>query len=227
MIKLVISDVHAHWLHLKKLVESFGVKVDNNGNILYFPEGLVIYNLGDIVDRGEYPVECLHFFYQGLELGKVFSVMGNHDSKLYRHLKGNKIELWEEQLSTVELIKGHEDWILEFYSKLPYSIILPEVNLVHGQYSPNGEPKRYMFARSVKTENHQDNKILPEDRYKWFEHYDGKYGWSLCGHFGENTVYFGNKCACIDSAVFRTGVLSGVYWEDEGIDNLKLIEVTL
>ena len=227
MTKLVISDVHAHWLHLKKLVEGFGVITTDSGQITCFPEGLIIYNLGDIVDRGEYPVECLRFFSAGLLLGKVFSVMGNHDSKLYRHLKGNKVELWEEQLDTINRVNSNEDWILEFYSKLPYSIILPEVNLVHGQYSPNGDPKRYMFARSVKTENHKDNKVLPEDRYKWFEHYDGKHGHTLCGHFGEDKVYFGNKCACIDSAVFRTGVLSAVYWEDEDINNLKLIEVTL
>lgn len=74
MRKLVIGDIHGRYKELKKVLEKANFD---------FKEDLLI-SLGDLVDRGNYPVETIHFL---MEIPNLISIRGNHDACLQIYLE--------------------------------------------------------------------------------------------------------------------------------------------
>lgn len=224
---LVITDCHSHWKHLQKLLLNFDVKTNENGSINYFPKDLQIINLGDEIDRGPLPLECIRFFAEAKLQHRLLSVQSNHGNKIYRYLNGNNVTLWEEQHFTLEKIKGNEDWIYDYYKDLPYYINTSSATFVHGFYAPHiKNHKRFMYGREIKN---LDGTPFGE-RDKWYESYKGQYGWIVCGHHGSTDEIFvskENKVVMLDNAVWETGNLHGMYWVGNNIENFNMLTITI
>ena len=79
--------------------------------------------VGDLVDRGPNSPDVLRIVMDMAERGQAFSVIGNHDDKFMRHLKGRAVKLTHGLDRTVEQYAGEGDALrartLAFLDTLP------------------------------------------------------------------------------------------------------------
>lgn len=91
----IIGDVHSCADELLYLLNSLGytTTLDSDDRVIWaHPQGRKLVFVGDITDRGPYPLSTLHIWRSAVRSGHG-AVMGNHDDKLRRALRGNKVFL--------------------------------------------------------------------------------------------------------------------------------------
>jgi hypothetical protein len=118
---LVIGDIHGCFFELQALLDKAGLT-----------SGDKILAVGDIVDRGPETPEVLDFFQN---TPGAQTTMGNHERK---HLRGSRgeVKLAESQrISKIQLGEAYPE-ALDWMSKLPLFLELPEAVIVHGFLEP-------------------------------------------------------------------------------------------
>ncbi len=126
---LIVGDVHGCLDELRQLLQQLD----------YQPERDVLISVGDIVDRGPKIRETIEFCF-GLPCFHM--VLGNHEDKLMRYLKGNK----------VQVSGGLEDSIAAFEDRfppelgprleaLPLICKTPSGFVVHAGFNPESPPE--------------------------------------------------------------------------------------
>lgn len=110
----IIGDVHGCADELAELIAKLGYRigwiggVEGEGSSYVHPDGRKLVFVGDITDRGPKNVEALRIVKLARE-GGHHSVMGNHDWKLYRALKGNNVKAGHGLAQTLlELDQGSD-----------------------------------------------------------------------------------------------------------------------
>lgn len=127
---IVIGDLHGCFDELAEILTT--LKYDQRKDMLI--------SCGDLCDRGPKIAECLKLFLYG---ENCFAVQGNHDNKLIRYLKGNKVN----PVSLAESIKqigDDKDLINPVYymSAMCHTIIKFGNNYVtHAGFHPNKHPE--------------------------------------------------------------------------------------
>lgn len=107
--KIVIGDVHGCADSLMELLVKANWNSEKDAVIL----------LGDLIDRGPKIKECLEF---ARNTPNVYTLAGNHDHKLLRYLKGNKVNLTSLK-STIDQCGDYLDPSLkEWLENLPFII---------------------------------------------------------------------------------------------------------
>jgi protein phosphatase len=117
----VIGDVHGCWTELCDLWEALGYRWDKRGSQATFalpvhPDGRVSVFVGDLADRGPDSVRVLQTVTRLVASGEALFAPGNHDDKLFRMLRGNKVtrshglDLTEQQ---IHALPPHERSALE------------------------------------------------------------------------------------------------------------------
>lgn len=91
---LVLSDLHAV---LSALTQATVYAKENN---------LFMLMLGDLVDGGSEPIECLNIIRNILNAEAGAMVIGNHDDKFYRYSIGNSVVLNKDQIDTLEIAEA-------------------------------------------------------------------------------------------------------------------------
>lgn len=97
----VIGDVHGCCDELKQLLENLGYVAGQSlpgealyhGPVYYHPAGRKAVFLGDLVDRGPCILKTLSLVANMISHQTAFSVMGNHDEKFLRYLKGRNVQI--------------------------------------------------------------------------------------------------------------------------------------
>lgn len=95
----IIGDVHGCFDELFALLKSLGYILPDGtsaaeaGTICHHPEGRKVVFVGDLVDRGPRTPDVLKLVMGMVEAGRVLCVMGNHDSKLLRKLRGSDVKI--------------------------------------------------------------------------------------------------------------------------------------
>jgi serine/threonine protein phosphatase 1 len=118
---LVIGDIHGCFHELQALLDRAGLV-----------DGDTIISLGDCVDRGPETPQVLNFF---KEYPNAQVLMGNHERK---HVRGSRGEIplaRSQQISKLQFGETYPN-ALDFMSRLPLFIDLPEALLVHGYFEP-------------------------------------------------------------------------------------------
>jgi predicted MPP superfamily phosphohydrolase len=116
---IIISDVHGC---LYELIDLISIATNN------FPDHHFVFT-GDLTDRGP---NSLGVIEKVKELNAV-CVMGNHDEKLIRYLKGNKIKIAHGLQTTVDEIEKStidKQYLCDFFSSFPIYVILDNGKLV-------------------------------------------------------------------------------------------------
>jgi predicted kinase len=138
----IIGDIHGCAQEFTDLLAELGYYIEEEGPRypIRHPEGRKIVLVGDFADRGPENVRTLLMVMHLLQSGH-HAVLGNHDSKLWRALRGNKVQRTnglaetmteiEEQMSPEE-----QDGLREMLRGLPHQIILqvpgnPDVVVTH------------------------------------------------------------------------------------------------
>ncbi len=128
--KYVTSDIHGRLDRLKKLIET-----------IELCENDTLYIIGDLVDRGEKPIETIEFV---MNHPQIEVIMGNHDEMFLYSLKYEdevQIERWGRN-GCSPTIDGffnrtieEQDEILEYIDQLPYyKIVDGKYLLVHAGF---------------------------------------------------------------------------------------------
>ncbi len=177
----IIGDIHGCLDELCLLLQQLGYA--GCPEQITAPAGRRIVFLGDLVDRGPYVVETLRLVMRMFAQGQAFCIPGNHDDKLLRYLKGNRVQLQHGLAETVAQLeresKSFREQVRGFLQELPSHLVLDEGRLVvahaglkeafHGEQHPAARA----FALFGDTTGKLDAYGLPI-RLNWAEHYRGK-----------------------------------------------------
>ena len=128
----IIGDVHGCYDELTALMEQLGYHVDREKHTARHPEGRKIIFVGDLVDRGPGSGRVLAMnIVQGL---KAHCVVGNHEDKLLRKLRGRDVKVSHGLASTLEQLDARDEEfrqnVEEFLNWLPHHLRLDDGNLV-------------------------------------------------------------------------------------------------
>lgn len=95
----IIGDVHGCLDELVELMKKLGWRAGDDG--WAHPEGRDIVFVGDLTDRGPKSVGVLRLAIELIDQEKAVLVCGNHDSKLSRYMRGNKVQVDPHLATTV------------------------------------------------------------------------------------------------------------------------------
>ncbi len=140
--------------------------------------------VGDILDKGPYPVEALRY----AQKNRIFSIMGNHEYKHLRKWWGRKVILDDNQQKIYPKLK-QEDF--EYIESMPFFLKLNHLTVIHAGISNRlylNNPKLnlltlLLFMRDVD----EKDKFLPLNHNNpnarfWADVYNGHEGFIVYGH---------------------------------------------
>lgn len=148
----IIGDVHGCFDELLELISKLGYVMPPFDGDWYHPEGRRLCFVGDYVDRGPKSMNVLKLLACQFLENNITCVLGNHDDKLRRYIKGNNVQVkYKYFLDTVDefnTLRGFEkELIEEFLNALP-KVAAPTEKLVvvHGAFAPWLPTKEYEHA---------------------------------------------------------------------------------
>jgi protein phosphatase len=207
----IIGDVHGCLDELLLLLNRLGYTAERTPDQefeLVAPAGRKLVFVGDLVDRGPQVSEVLKLVMAGAKKGIALSVMGNHDHKLFRKLRGSDVQISHGLSETLKQFESQPPEFLErvrdFLATLPFHLIFDDGKLLvahaglkaelHGRTSDRARA----FPLFGETTGETDEFGLPI-RGDWWSGYDGK-PFVVYGHTPIRQAVWINRCLCIDTA---------------------------
>lgn len=196
--RLAIGDIHGSFSLLKDVLE--------RSNFDYENDLLII--LGDVVNRGSKPYECVE---ELLKIKKKLFVLGNHDYRLKRFLNN---EMTEKELAWWSTSKASQPTYAqykdsspeshrEFFNSAKYYEIIDENLFVHAGYDDN-IPIEFQFKHVMITtkETIHQAKIRPLKGFK--KVFIGHMPTTLIGSKDAKPLFLHNLIA-LDTGSFSSG----------------------
>ena len=186
---VIYGDVHGcleEWEELRKLI----------------PKNSFEISVGDILDKGPYPVEALRY----AKKNKIFTIMGNHEYKHIRKYWGRNVKLDEDQQKVYPKLKKED---FEFIESMPFFLKLNHLTIVHAGMTNwirlNNPPLNIMTLLLFLRDVDENGKFLPlNHNYPnakfWADVYDGHEGFVVYGHSPFKEVKQNKFSAGIDTA---------------------------
>lgn len=227
----LVGDVHGCMPELEKLLAKMGYVVSGSfeaGYKVESPEGRTLVFVGDLTDRGPDSPGVLRLVMDLVKSGQALCVPGNHDDKLMRHLKGNKVKLKHGLEVTVEQMENlptsfhHE--VRDFIQSLPMHLLLDggELVVAHAGLKANMHGRTAGGVRSFclygETTGEIDEFGLPV-RYNWAGEYTGN-AKVIYGHTPVPSAEWINQTMDIDTGCVFGGKLTALRYPE-----LTLVEV--
>jgi len=216
---IVVGDIHGMLDEFLQLLKATS----------YNPDTDFVISVGDLVDKGPQTTQVLDWFMENPSQ----VIMGNHESKFMRWLKGNPVQIThgleetikslQERTQTSELRKKY----LEFISNLPNAILLEPYNVmvVHAgllpPYTVEAQRKHSTMLRYVDADNRflslgAENTV--EDALYWPHRYTGPLP-VLFGHQPHQDVHiYHNKAVALDTGACYGGSLSAAILRKQDLD---------
>jgi len=171
MYYVIYGDIHGcleEWEELRKLI----------------PKNSFEISVGDILDKGPYPVEALRY----AKKNKIFTIMGNHEYKHIRKYWGRNVKLDEDQQRVYPKLKKED---FEFIESMPFFLKLNRLTVVHAGITNriylSNPPLNIMTLLLFLRDVDENEKFLPLNhnnpnaRY-WADVYNGHEGFVVYGH---------------------------------------------
>jgi protein phosphatase len=111
----IIGDIHGCSDELNTLLARLGYMPDASG-LLQHPQGRILVSVGDLADRGPDAVGVLQLFIALVAAGRALFVPGNHDDKLFSHLRGERVSFthgFETTLAQIDALPEGEQTLLK------------------------------------------------------------------------------------------------------------------
>lgn len=177
---MAFSRIH----NLEHLTGRIGVFGDLHGVLDETMQAIAALNLdhkiflGDINDRGPKVFELYEYVRD--PKNNTQTITGNHDEKLARYFRGNRIQISDGMQTTVEQFKAKNytqeqtDALRQYLEQLPHIIKLPgRYVCVHAGFNPTRALDEQFVGDCIRirTFNPENpNKLNEADDPKWFEH---------------------------------------------------------
>ena len=226
----VIGDVHGCWAELCDLWDALGYGWDVKRNIALPPEGRICVFVGDLTDRGPDSPKVLRTVCDMITAGVALFAPGNHDDKLFRMLRGNKVtrshglDLTEEQLS--ELPPDERDAlttdVLTYLASAPPYQVLDNGNLVVAHAGikeemigdmTSGRVREFTLYGDVRGFEPDTNKPIRGD---WAQDYHGA-ALIVYGHTPQMEIKFVNNTVNLDGGCVFGGKLAALRYPEREI----------
>ena len=224
----IIGDVHGCFDELTELLVNLGYDIDpfekGSEDLIRarHPEGRIAFFVGDITDRGPRNLDALRLVMGMCDEGSGRCVIGNHDFKLNKWLKGRSVtQTHGLDLTVAELEKTSEDfrkraadfiWDLRSHAWLAGGkLVIAHAGLkeeMHGR----GSGLVRNFAMFGETTGEIDEFGLPV-RLEWAREYRGRAD-VVFGHTPMATAEWLNNTMCIDTGCVFGGKLTALRWPE-------------
>src|SRR4029079_8126994 len=224
----IIGDVHGCADELVALLAQLGYVVQLAGTgaerraITTAPKPRRAFFVGDLVDRGPNSPDVLRIVMGLVERGQAFAVIGNHDDKFLRWLKGRNVKIANGLERTIAQIEDQGEAIktraLAFLDTLPSHAWLDDGNLAvaHAGVRENmlgrDSARAHDFGLYGDTSGGTDASVLPE-RFNWAPDYGGKTA-IIYGHTPVAEAEWLNNTLCIDTGCVFGGKLTALRWPE-------------
>jgi hypothetical protein len=224
----IIGDVHGCADELIALLGALGYAVrleglgDDRRAITTGPKGRRAFFVGDLVDRGPNSPDVLRIVMDMAERGQAFSVIGNHDDKFMRWLKGRNVKLTHGLDRTVEQYEREGDAVrartLAFLDTLPSHawvddglLAVAHAGVREGMLG-NNSPKVRDFGLYGDSSGRPAADGLPE-RFNFGAAYRGRTA-VVYGHTPVAEPEWLNNTMCIDTGCVFGGKLTALRWPE-------------
>lgn len=217
----VIGDIHAHPEQFFSLLK-------------ILPEDCLIVSLGDIFDKGfgdGASWEILHYLRELHREGRAFMVKGNHEEKRVNKLKKNGRSLGRWVLKQPQVLTFV--WSNSFRLTCVHAGVCPtdtweslvnDENVLYVRdVDSNGKRVKYSIHER---ENGRKDFIPNRAGQNWHDLYDGRFGYIASGHAAQvdgEAKFYPHSCN-LDSAVFKTGILTAQIFHSEGRGELLTVK---
>ncbi len=216
----LIGDVHGCQEELVQLLDKLGYR-DADGTFIHPEERRAVF-LGDLVDRGPASDQVLETAMNMVEAGSALAVMGNHDDKLERKLKGNPVEVSHGLGRTLEqLDKRDEEFkerVKKFLHRLPEQYLLDEGRLavahagILEKYQGRTSRRVRDFCLYGQTTGESDEYGLPV-RQDWAREYTGE-TLVAYGHVAVDEARWVGNTICLDTGCVFGGSLTALRYPE-------------
>lgn len=230
----IIGDVHGCYEELHQLLTVLGYALpkpldDSNSEQIRAPSGRRAIFVGDFVDRGANSMSALKIVMAMVHSGHALAVLGNHDDKFWRWLKGNKVSKTHGLDGTIADFEHEPDAMREklinFFDALPTYLWLDDGKLAVAHAGileemlgqSGGHVRRFCLYGD--TEGERDANGLPI-RYHWAAGYRGKTT-IVYGHTPLPKVGWVNETLCIDTGCCFGGALTALRWPEREIVSVE------
>lgn len=224
----IIGDVHGCYRELTKLIRKLGYKADEDGQ-WFHPENRKLVFVGDEVDRGDDSVSTLKLIMKLCKDNIAYMVLGNHDDRLLRYLKGNNVEIKHGlETTAAELEKVDEETkkdMISFLESLPAYYMFDDGKLVcvHA-----GIKEHYLgkYTRSIRQfclygmTTGETNELGQPVRLDWAEDYTGD-TIIVYGHTPYLYVYKRNNAYCVDTGCVFYNRLSTLRYPEMSVVDVR------
>ncbi len=231
----IIGDIHGCFDELTDLLARLGYETDpfeaGSEALIHarHPEGRTAIFVGDIVDRGPQSLNALRLVMGMVGAGTAHCVIGNHDFKLNKWLKGRQVQMTHGlDLTVAELERtsdGFRKRVSDFIWDLRSHLWLAGGNLVvahaglkeemHGR----GSAAVRNFAMFGETTGEVDEFGLPV-RLEWARGYRGAAD-VVYGHTPMVEAEWLNHTLCIDTGCVFGGKLTALRWPERETVSIK------
>jgi diadenosine tetraphosphatase ApaH/serine/threonine PP2A family protein phosphatase len=219
----VIGDVHGCLDELLALLGALGY-AERDG-VFSHPARTAVF-LGDLVDRGPRSLDCLALAMRMCEAGAALAVLGNHDDKLARYLRGRNVTIGHGMQRTVAELEAldtavapaRREAFARFIGGLPVHLVLDEGRLVVAHaglreaLQGREGPKVRAFALYGDTTGALDGYGLPV-RADWAERYRGA-ATVVYGHTPVHAPEWRNETICVDTGCVFGGALTALRYPE-------------
>ena len=224
----IIGDVHGCYQEMVKLLKLAGYQVKSETEVIPPPGRKAIF-LGDLVDRGPMIMQVLRLVMSMQKKGNALCLLGNHDWKLLRALRGNKVQVKHGLEDSLEQLKNEDDSFREevknFLEGLTTHYVLDDGKLVvaHGglKESMHGRDSRgvHAFALYGDVTGRTDSYGLPI-RGDWTSGYRGN-ARVIYGHVAVKSARWQNNTIDIDTGCVYGGSLTSIKYPEMEILSVK------
>ncbi len=228
----IIGDIHGCGAELESLLEKLGYRRGEQG-VYAHPEGRKAAFLGDFCDRGPRSADVLRLVMDMVGAGQALAVPGNHDVKLLKYLRGQKITVPEYMLKTVaELEARGEAFKAEaaaFIDGLVSHYVLDGGRLaiahagIKQEYLGRASARVREFCLYGDITGETDGMGLPV-RLDWAADYRGRTA-VVYGHIANKEVRQLNGTVGIDTGCVFGGQLTAYRWPEREIVSVPAREV--
>ena len=182
----IVGDVHGCMDELRELLAKLGYEADAEG-LPGHPAGRRLIFVGDLVDRGPDSVGVVDLVRRLVASGRGFCVVGNHDEKLLKKLRGKDVRVAHGLAETLEQIEALPpearplfrsraaafiDGLVSHYVLDGGKLVVAHAGL-KAEYQGRSSMRVRSFALFGDTTGEVDSFGLPV-RYRWAQDYRGK-----------------------------------------------------
>ena len=225
----VIGDVHGCRAELELLLAELGYELAHDEArrpvAARHPAGRRVIFLGDLVDRGPDTPGVLRLVMGMVSAGDALCVMGNHEAKLLRALRGRNVKINHGLAESLEQL-GMEppefrdaaerfmDGLLSHYVLDGGRLVVSHAGLIE-KYHGRTSGRVREFCLYGQTTGETDEYGLPV-RYPWAEEYRGS-AMVLYGHTPVPSAEWLNNTLCLDTGCVFGGRLSALNYPERTV----------